>query len=165
MTEWYPWIVLLHVVGAFLFVLSHGASVWVVNAIAREQDTRRIGALADVSGLSLSGAYVGLLLLLVGGIWAGIVANHFSRAWIWVALVVFFAVAIAMYVVATPFFKRLRLALGQRVQGMAKDAPDPTAAPDDQIVAIAAAAPAMALNAVGGIGLVVILWLMVVKPF
>ena len=165
MTEWYAWIVLLHVVGAFVFVLSHGASVWVVNAIARERDTSRIGALADLSSLSLGGAYVGLLLLLVGGIWAGIVANHFSRAWIWVALVVFFAVAIAMYAVATPFFKRLRLALGQRVAGMPKDAAVPVAAAPDQIVAIAASAPAALLNAVGGVGLVVILWLMVVKPF
>jgi hypothetical protein len=161
----YQWIVLLHIVGAFVFVLSHGASVWVVHAIARERDARRIGALSDLSSLSLGGAYIGLLLLLVGGIWAGIFANHFSRAWIWVALVVFLAVAIAMYVIATPFCKRLRLGLGQRVQGLAKDAPDPIALSDEEIVAIAASAPATVLNAVGGIGLVVILWLMVLKPF
>ena len=161
----YPWIVLLHVVGAFLFVLSHGASVWAVNAIRRERDPRRIAALSDVSSLSLSTAYIGLLMLLVGGIWAGIFANHFARAWIWVALVVFLAVATGMYIVAVPYFKRLRLGLGQRVQGMAKDAPDPTPAPDDDVVAIAAAAPAAVLNVVGGVGLVVILWLMVVKPF
>jgi hypothetical protein len=164
-TEWYSWIVLLHVVGAFVFVLSHGASVWVVNAIAREGNTGRIGALADLSSLSLGGAYIGLLLLLVGGIWAGLVANHFARLWIWAALVVFVVVATAMYLVATPFFKKLRLALGQRVQGMAKDAPDPIAAPDGEILAIANAAPAMVLNVVGGVGLLVILWLMVVKPF
>jgi hypothetical protein len=70
-----------------------------------------------------------------------------------------------MYLVATPFFKRLRIALGQRVMGTPKDGPEPVAAPDAEIVAIASAAPAMTLNAVGGIGLVVILWLMVVKPF
>ena len=164
--DYYLWIVLLHVVGAFVFVLSHGASVWVVNAIARERDVPRIGALADLSAFSLGGAYIGLLLLLIGGIWAGIYASFFSRsAWIWVALVVFITVAVGMYIVATPFFKRLRLALGQRVQGMAKDAPDPVAAPDAEILALAGSAPAMALNAIGGIGLVVILWLMVVKPF
>jgi hypothetical protein len=93
------------------------------------------------------------------------VGSHFSRLWIWAALVLFVAIAVAMYMVATPFFKRLRIALGQRVPGMAKDAPEPAAAPDGDIVAIAATAPAMALNAIGGIGLVVILWLMVVKPF
>jgi hypothetical protein len=163
--DFYPWIVLLHVVGAFIFVLSHGASVWVVNAIARERDPRRIGALADLSSFSLSGAYVGMLLLLIGGIWAGIAVNHFARLWIWVAIVVFFAVAIAMYAVATPFFKRLRIALGQRVMGTPKDAPEPVAAPDADILAIAASAPTMALNAAGGVGLLVILWLMVVKPF
>ena len=161
----YSWIVLLHVVGAFIFVIAHGASVWVVNAIAREKDSRRIGALSDLSSFSLGAAYVGLLLLLVGGIWAGIFNDWFRFGWIWAALAVFVVVAVAMYMVATPFFKRLRTALGQRVMGMSKDGPEPVAAPDAEIVAIASAAPAMVLNVVGGVGLLVILWLMVVKPF
>jgi uncharacterized membrane protein len=164
--EIYPWIVLLHVVGAFTFVLSHGASAWVVNLIRRETDVARIRALSDLSSFSLGGAYLGLLLLLIGGIWAGIYAGFFStRAWIWVALVVFVVVAVGMYSVATPYFKRLRSALGQRVAGMPKDAPLPAPAPDREIQAIAAAAPANALNAIGIVGLLVILWLMVVKPF
>ena len=161
----YLWIVLLHVAGAFVFVIAHGASVWVVNAVAREKDPRRIGALADLSSFSLTAAYIGLLLLLVGGIWAGIYNNWFRFGWIWTALVVFFVVAVAMYMVATPFFKRLRIALGQRTMGLPKNAPEPTPAPDSEIVAIAASAPTLLLNLVGGVGLLVILWLMVVKPF
>ena len=161
----YPWIVLLHVAGAFVFVIAHGASVWVVNAVAREKDPRRIGALADLSSFSLGAAYIGLLLLLIGGIWAGIYNDWFRFGWIWTALVVFVAIAVAMYTVATPFFKRLRIALGQRTVGLPKDAPEPTPAADAEIVAIAAAAPALILNLVGGVGLLVILWLMVVKPF
>ena len=161
----YLWIVLLHVAGAFIFVIAHGASVWVVNAVAREKDPRRIGALADLSSFSLTTAYVGLLLLLVGGIWAGIYNDWFKFGWIWTALVVFVVVAVAMYMVATPFFKRLRTALGQRTMGMPKDAPEPVPASDFEIVAIAASAPTLILNLVGGVGLLVILWLMVVKPF
>ena len=161
----YLWIVLLHVAGAFIFVIAHGASVWVVNAVAREKDPRRIGALADLSSFSLTAAYIGLLLLLIGGIWAGIYNNWFRFGWIWTALVVFVVVAVAMYMVATPFFKRLRIALGQRTMGLPKDAPEPTPAPDSEIVAIAASAPTLVLNLVGGVGLLVILWLMVVKPF
>jgi cytochrome bd-type quinol oxidase subunit 2 len=161
----YPWIVLLHIVGAFLFVIAHGASIWAVNAIRRESQPARIAALADVSSMSLGAAYIGLLLILVGGIWAGIYGSWFSKAWIWVALVVFIAIAVAMYAIATPYFKRLRIALGQRTQGLAKDAPDPVPAPDSEVAAIAASAPAAVLDAVGFIGLVVILWLMVVKPF
>jgi hypothetical protein len=161
----YQWIVLLHVVGAFLFVVSHGASIYVVNRIARETDVPRIGALADLSSTSLGGAYIGLLLLLVGGIWAGIAGDWFRFGWIWAALALFVAVAVVMYLVATPFFKRLRMSLGQRVMGTPKDAPDPVPAPEPETLAIAASAPAALLNAVGFGGLVVILWLMVVKPF
>ena len=67
--------------------------------------------------------------------------------------------------IATPYFKRLRIALGQRVQGMPKDAPEPAPAPDAEIVAIAATAPANLLVIVGLGGLLIILWLMVLKPF
>ena len=161
----YPWIVLLHIAGAFLFVIAHGASAWAVIAIRRETDAARIRALADLSSASLTAAYVGLLLLLVGGIWAGISGDWFRFGWIWAALGAFLAVAIAMYAIATPYFKRLRIALGQRVMGTPKDAPDPVAAGDAEIVAIAASAPANLLVAVGLGGLLVILWLMVVKPF
>ena len=161
----YPWIVLLHIVGSFLFVVSHGASIWVVNRIARENDVRRIAALSDLSSTSLAGAYLGLLLLGVGGIWAGVTGDWFRFGWAWVSIAVFLGVAIGMYVVAVPFFKKLRVALGQRVQGMAKDAPDPVPAAEQDTLAIAAAAPAMLLNVIGFGGLLVVLWLMVVKPF
>ena len=83
----YPWIVLAHIVGAFLFVVAHGASVWAAAQIRRETDARRITALLDLSSMSLTTAYIGLLLLLVGGIWAGIVGGWFGRIWIWAALV------------------------------------------------------------------------------
>ena len=163
--ELYPWIVLLHVVGAFMFVASHGVAMWMVAELPRQKDPRRIQTLLDLSSASLVGVYVGLLLLLIGGIWAGIAGGWFGRLWIWVAIVVLIAIIVVMYVVATPFFKRLRVALGQRTQGLPKDAPDPTPAPDSEILAIAATTPAALLSAVGFMGLLLILWLMVVKPF
>jgi hypothetical protein len=161
----YEWIVLLHIVGAFLFAIAHGAGVWVAIQLRRERDPRRIEALLDLSGSSLNGFYVGLLLLLVGGIWAGIYRGWFQFAWIWAALVVLVAIVILMYVVATPFFKKLRTALGQRRMGMPKDAPDPVPLSDGEIAAIAAQTPVALLSAIGFGGLLIILWLMVVKPF
>ena len=160
----YDWIVLLHIIGAFLFVIAHGASIWAVNAIRRESQPARIAALADLSGMSLGAAYVGLLLLLVGGIWAGIYQSWFSSGWIWAALGVFIVIAVLMYVIATPYFRKLRIALGQPRMAP-KDAPPPVAASDAEIAAIAASAPAVPLDVVGFLGLVVILWLMVAKPF
>ena len=161
----HQWIVLLHIVGAFIFVAAHGVAMFMVNEIPKQRDSRRIAAMLDLSSTSLVGVYVGLLVLLIGGIWAGIDAALFGRGWIWAALVVLVAIIVVMYLVATPFFKELRTALGQRTQGLAKDAPDPTPLPEAEILAIAARTPVNVLTAVGFGGLLVILWLMVLKPF
>jgi hypothetical protein len=160
--EPYPWIVLLHVVGAFVFILSHGVSAWMTLAIRAERDRSRIGALLDLSQMSIGGAYVGLLLLLIGGIWAGIYGNHFSRGWIWAAVVVLVLVIVAMYAIATPYFGRLREAVGRPARG---NAPPPVPASDQDVAALAGRAPAMPLLATGVAGLLVLLWLMVIKPF
>lgn len=161
----YQWIVLLHIVGAFLFVASHGVAMWMVNELPKQRDAGRVGALLDLSSTSLVGAYVGLLLLLVGGIWAGIAGGHFGRGWIWAAILILVVIMVVMYLVATPFFKSLRLALGQRVQGTPKDAPDPTPLPEAEILALAAKTPIALLTSAGFGGLLIILWLMVIKPF
>lgn len=161
----YQWIVLLHIVGAFVFVLSHGVAVFVAYELPKQRDSGRIVALLDLSGTSLNGAYLGLLLLLIGGIWAGIDRDWFKFTWIWAALVVFVLITVIMYVVATPYFKRLRIAVGQRAMGYPKNAPDPTPLPEAEILAIAAKSPVAVLSAVGFGGLLIILWLMVLKPF
>jgi hypothetical protein len=70
-----------------------------------------------------------------------------------------------MYLVATPHFRALRDAVGIRSQYGPKDAPDPVPLPDDELVALAARTPVAALAGVGVGGLLIILWLMVVKPF
>lgn len=159
----YPWIVLLHVVGAFLFVLSHGVAAWMALAIRNERDRARIGAMLSLSSLSMSGVYLGLLLLLVGGIWAGIAGGHFGRGWIWTSLAILVIVTTVMYVVATPFFVRLRGAVGVPARGAE---PDPALrASDEELAALVARAPVVPIVGVGAGGLLLILWLMVIKPF
>jgi MFS family permease len=163
--EIYPWVVLLHIVGAFIFAISHGVAVWMAVQLPRERDRNRIAALLELSSASLGGVYVGLVLLLIGGVWAGILGGWFGRLWIWVALVLLIAIAIVMYAVATPYFKALREAVGVRSQYGPKDAPDPIAKSDAEVAAMAARSPQAILSGVGIGGLVIILWLMVLKPF
>ena len=159
----YQWIVLLHVVGAFVFVLSHGVSAWMTLLIRRERDRTRITALLDLSTATFGAMYVGLLLLLIGGIWAGIYGGHFGRGWIWAAIGLLVVVIGVMYTVATPYFLRLRAAVGMGARGTP---PDPTlVASDEELAAMTARAPVMILLSVGVVGLLLILWLMVLKPF
>jgi hypothetical protein len=159
----YQWIVLLHIVGAFLFVLSHGASTWMALQIKSERERARIGALLDLSALSVGGTYVGLILLLLGGIWAGIYGDHFGRGWIWAAIGLLVVVIVVMYAIATPYFMRLRGAVGLESRG--KPADPGLRANDDELAAMTARAPVVPLLAVGFGGLVLILWLMILKPF
>jgi hypothetical protein len=159
----YPWIVLLHVVGAFVFVLSHGVSAWMVMLIRGQRDRARISALLELSTASIGGTYVGLVLLLIGGVWAGIYGGYFARGWIWAAIAILVIVTVVMYAVATPYFLRLRAAAGIADRGAE---PDPgLIAADDELFRLAARAPVAILLGVGFVGLLLILWLMVVKPF
>jgi hypothetical protein len=161
----HEWIVLLHIVGAFVFILSHGVSGFMAYQISRERDRARIAALLDLSSASLGGAYLGLGLLLIGGIWAGIDGGHFGRGWIWAAIAVLVVVIVAMYSIASGFFNRLRVVVGVRSRYGPRDAPMPPAGSDAEVAGMAAGAPFAVLTGIGLGGLLIILWLMVVKPF
>lgn len=164
--NWYPWIVLLHVTGAFGFVLAHGVSAFVAFRLRSEREPARVAALMDASTASLSLLYVALLVLLVAGIAAGIVGGHFGRLWIWVALAVLVVVSAAMYTIATPYYKGLRRAVGARFTQAPgpEDVPLALATPQELAMLLSSRRPYV-LALIGGFGLMVILWLMVVKPF
>jgi hypothetical protein len=161
----HQWIVLLHVIGAFVFVASHGVAIWMASQIARERDPRRIAAMLDLSSASLNGVYGGLLVLLIGGIWAAIDGGFFARAWPWVALGVLIAIVVGMYVVATPYFRRLRGAVGVPPRYGPKDQPVLQPSSDAEVAALAAQSPVMPLMVIGAGGLAIILWLMILQPF
>ena len=68
----YPW--------RFAFVFAHGASALAAFRIRATRDPVQIRTLLDVSSLAIGVMYIGLLLLLIGGIAAGIVGDHFDAA-------------------------------------------------------------------------------------
>ena len=163
--ELYPWIVFLHIAGAFIFAMSHGVAAWSSFRLDRERDPVRVRALLDLMSESLMGVYIGIVVLLIGGIWAGIVGGHFGRGWIWAALILLVAIMVAMYILATRYYGGLRQAVGMRTGQMPKDAPDPTPVGQPELEAILARNPSSALAGVGFGGLGLILLLMVLKPF
>lgn len=159
----YAWWVYLHILGAFAFAFGHGASALAAFRIRATRDPAQVRTLLDVSSMSLGVTYVGLLLLLIGGIAAGLAGDHFSSGWIWAAIVILVVIIVAMYAMATPFYGQLRIAAGVRAKDPKVD-PNPVV---DQagIDALAGSSRPMVLLAIGGVGLILILWLMVIKPF
>ncbi len=165
LTPYQDWLRFLHVAGAFLFAAGHGVSMAVAFRLRQEREGARMLALLDLSAWSLNLAGIGLLVLLVSGIVAGIVRGDFGQAWIWISLVVFILVGGLMTPLAGFHFAEIRRALGQRPGNLKEDQPDPVPLPFEEVVTLTQSRRPELTAVVGGVGFLVILWLMMFKPF
>jgi len=151
----HSWLVLIHILGVFGFLLAHGVSVGVGFRLRSERDPVRIRAIA-------------LFVLLLGGILAGISGGWWTsgKLWIWAAVLLLVAIAVGMYVVALPYFNNVRHAVGVATYDDAKKGlqPPEPAAPAQLEALLQSSAPIV--TAVIGLGGILLIgWLMVMKPF
>jgi hypothetical protein len=161
----YQWIVFLHVIGVFGFLLAHGASVSISFRLRTERDAARIRALLDLSSASLSFMYASILLLLITGIIAGFAGNWWGRGWIWVALGLLIAVLAAMFVLGTGYYNKIRQAVGLPYFDGRNAPPAGAPANDAELARVLDAGNPVRLATIGGGALIVLLWLMMFKPF
>jgi len=167
MTALYPWIVFGHVAAAFSFVLAHGVAVFVGFRIRREGDRARIAALLDLSAASLPMMYVSLLILIAAGLVAGAIGGWLGQLWIWAALGVLVAVSIAMSAIGSRHYLHLRHLVGASISPRKARGLEPLGDPERverELAARLCSRVPESLTAIGGIGLLVVIWLMVVKP-
>ena len=161
----YQWIVLLHVIAAFTFALAHGVSAGVALKLRGERDIPRVRALLDLSQFSTNGMYVSTFVLLGAGVAAAFIAGLWGKGWIWAAIVLLVLIFAAMYARASTWFAEVRGAAGQAWYKMGKG-PQPAGPPDvAKLATLTASSRPMEIVAIGYGGLVLILWLMVMKPF
>jgi hypothetical protein len=165
----YRWWVFLHLLGAFGFLLAHGVSVAMALSLRRERDPERIKALLDLSRVTIGLAYISLLVLLTGGIVSGFLGHWWSQAWIWTALALLIVLIVVMGWLGTGYYDQVRIAvgtqptLGSRRKAWLRDQPPPASA--SELSALLTSSRPLLLTWMGVIGLAVILWLMVLKPF
>ena len=159
------WIVFLHVLGAFMFVAGHGVSMFAVFQARKERDRGRLGGLLDLSAWSVGVATIGMLIVLISGIVAGLVLDSWSHTWIWVALGLFLAIGFAMTPIGGGYMRGLRGALGQPNPRAKAGDPAPVAASDAELLALQDSRRPELLLAIGGGGFVLILYLMMFRPF
>ena len=154
----YQWLVFLHIAGVFAFLLAHGTSVAVMFRIRKERDRTKIRTLIELSGASMTGFYVSIAVLLATGVIAGVVGNWWGRLWIWLSLVLFLAIAGLMYPLATQYFRRVAGAASMRPSGAPM-------ASDEELDELLSSSRPLVIALVGFGGILLILWLMVFKPF
>ncbi|MGH2392504.1 MAG: DUF2269 family protein [Candidatus Limnocylindria bacterium] len=164
--DWYPWIVTLHVLGAFLFVFGHGASAFSALRLRRERDPSRIAAMLEVSTASYIAMGIGWVVLLGAGILATFMAALWGAAWIWVSLVIFVVLTGYMTPRAAGWTVQVRHAVGVKSPfADKKDDPDPIPASPEELERLLRSPRMFEVTLIGGIGLATIIALMVLKPF
>jgi MFS family permease len=163
--EFYPWIVLAHVVLVIVAFGAHGVSAFAMFSARRETDRGRLGAILDLSGSSLSLAGFGLLAAVLLGIVAAVIGGHFGRLWPWASIVVVVLVFIAMTPMGAGPMGEVRKALGQRVRGDKDGDPPRQPASDADLAAAQARLRPELVGAIGLVGVAMLVWLMEFKPF
>jgi uncharacterized membrane protein len=158
MAEFYPWFVFAHLAGLVLFAISHGASAFMSLRIRRERDPATVAAMLDIGQLAIGPMYIGLVLLIIGGVGAAAGANLWGAPWVIASIVVFIIVLVVMWAVASPYYMGLRKSLEAR-------APDgrPAIEPAELTRQLDTRRPEI-LTLVGTVGLLLLVWLMVIKP-
>jgi hypothetical protein len=168
LTALYTWIVYVHVSAAFAFVLAHGVAVFAGFRIRPERDRARIAAMLDLSMASHGLMYASLITLVVAGLIAGAMGGWLGRLWIWTSIGVLVVVMAAMMLIATRHYLTLRQLVGAAISPREARAlaPSPNSASvDDELAARLCSRQPELLAAIGGGGLLIVIWLMMVKPF
>lgn len=149
--NWYQFWRLVHFLGIVVFVAGHGVSVAVTLALPKERDRARLATLLSLSRSSILWSNMGLLVLVVGGVANWIRVAYSPQGWLWTSAGVLLVLAAVGAGLAAPHFRSIRSAI---------------AAEDEERLRTALASPLpWAIFWTETLGVLVILWLMVYKPF
>jgi len=110
----YHWMVYIHVLATFAFLLTHGVSSVVALRLRRQRDpaVARAWLQLNASGGFVAVFYGSLLTLLVSGVISGFMGDWWGNGWIWLALALLIGIIVAMFVIGTRHYGRVRRALG-----------------------------------------------------
>lgn len=158
MAEFYPWFVLLHLIGLVIFAVCHGASIFMAYQVRGQRDPATVAAILGIGGRSIGPMYIGILLLAVGGLGAAAGGDLWTEPWVIASIIVFIVVLVVMWAIASPYYMGLRKSL-EVVDADGRPTIDP-----DTLATQLSSRRLDALAAVGFGGLLILIWLMVLKP-
>lgn len=153
----YQWFVFIHLVGVFGFLVAHGVSAGVALRVRTERDPARVNALLDLSSQALTPFYISFVILLAGGITATFLGELWGQAWIWASIAILVVVTVAMFAMATTYFRRVRFITRAMTEGT-------EAVTEEQYVSVLRSGRPVTIAVIGFAGLALILFLMLFKP-
>jgi hypothetical protein len=155
---YYKAVLYLHVLSVLALLATHGVSMVVLYRIRPERDRKKILDLITLSGETTLPMYISLGGIILFGVLAGLDGRFFDEAWIWVSIVLLLLVVGLMTAVAKPYFARIKEACQVRPSGVPRVS-------DEELGQILGGGTAHLITAIGAIGLLAILYLMLFKPW
>jgi hypothetical protein len=160
----YPWIVFLHVVSAFVFMLAHGASAAVMFRMRHERDLGSLRVLLDMregAGLVFN---ISSGVMFLSGIALGFMGGWWGSGWIWTSLGLLVAITLVMAVFGRRYLDEVRTFVEPYVY--ANPHPEPEHTLNRQgLEALLQNGKPILLTVIGVGGIIFIIWLMMFKPF
>lgn len=149
--NWFLFWRYVHFAGIVVFVAGHGVSAAVTVRLPKERDPARLEPLLALSRSSIVWSNVGLLVLVIGGVANWVSQDYAPQGWLWAAAGLLLVLAVLGVVLAAPYFRRVRAAI----------------AVGDAAALDTALSPKVPWTVfwVETVGVAIILWLMVYKPF
>lgn len=161
----YRLLVYAHVAGLLVFLFAHGASAFAMLRVRRERDPDRLAALLDLSKDAQAPLRVGMAVMGASGFWLAWKGGFLRAGWVWASVAVLVVASAAMGFLGTRYFEGLRQLVGLPNAFDKKEKREPRRASPAEIEARQARSGAWALAALGAASILVLLWLMMFKPF
>ena len=169
----YQALLFVHVLSAFLFMFAHGASATVMFRLKKEREAARARALLELSESVSKWMTATSTLMFFSGVVLGIVLHAlfadwlWKNYWFWTALVLLIVISVPMTFLGRVYFERVRKVVGLPFVESGKKGKQPAIAArsEDEIAKVVALGRPVELGAFGLVGIGVLLFLMMFKPF
>jgi len=160
-----PWLVFLHILSAFTFFLAHGASVAMAFKIRSETDFARIRTMLDLSASTIGVMFGSFLVMGLTGLIMPFILKLWGKGWIWASIVLMVIVVAQMGLMNEKRYKTLRKMVGLPYMQGNKELPAEEPASQQEVEAHLKKLRVEELVVVGYVIPMIVLWLMVFKPF
>jgi len=160
-----PWLIFIHILGSITFFLAHGTSVAMAFQLRRETDVARIRALLDLSMSTMVVMFISFLVMGISGLIMPFILRLWNRGWIWASIVLMIIVFLYMAFMNDRRYKHLRRMVGMPYMIRGDKFPAEEPASQAEVEAHIRNMDLNGLVIVGYVIPVIVLWLMVFKPF
>ena len=157
----YVWVVYLHIVMIFIFLIQHAAEIWVSFKLREQKEPEGIFATyAFMPANNVRNLRITYSLIILTGITAGFITTWWRQGWVWTALGVMIVIWIVMKRVSSIYL----YAVDAIAEPALKNREDVSAIDKFRSDLKARREPVI-LSAFSLLGGLIILWLMMFKPF